>query len=77
MTAKLISKKLDAIKSQVLHSLCINTYLSSLHKKLTTAAQNLKNLDCLNTYHPKLILNIEVNNNWNAFDERYDEFRIS
>ena len=61
MTPKLITEKLDAIKPQILNSLRINTYLSPLHsKKLAIKAENLKNLDSLNTYHPKLTLNIEV-----------------
>ena len=41
LTPKLISEKLDAIKPQILHSLRTNTYLSPLHKKLSTKAENL------------------------------------
>ena len=55
-----------------------NTYLSLLHKKLETKAENLKNLDSLNTYHPKQRLNIEVKQQiGHAVGEWYDEFRRS
>ena len=78
MTPKLISEKPDAIKPQILHSLRTNTYLSPLHKKLATKAENLKNLDSLNIYHPKLTLNIEVKQQIRcAVGECYDEFRRS
>ena len=75
---KLISKKLDAIRPQILHSLRTNTYLSPLHKKLATKAENLKNINSLDTYHPKLRLNIKVKQQiGHIVGEWYDEFRRS
>ena len=77
LTTKVISEKLDAVKPQILHSLRTNTYLSPLHKKLATKAEKLKNLDSLNTYHPKLTLNIEVKQQIGLAVHQYDEFRRS
>ena len=51
---------LSILKSQIIYSLANQTYLSTLHKNLSTTAESLTNLDSLYSYHPSTELSSNI-----------------